>query len=75
MKENNIINMAGKMQKEAILPKINEQKKDNKQKKEKKPTNQLEKLVEIDILSKLDHPNILKVYEVYFFNDCYYIVT
>lgn len=30
---------------------------------------------EIDILKKLDHPNIVKIYEFYETNDSYYIVT
>lgn len=30
---------------------------------------------EIEILKKLDHPNIIKIYEAYIYNDNYYIVT
>ena len=30
---------------------------------------------EIDILKKLDHPHILKIYEVFFYQSSYYIVT
>jgi len=32
-------------------------------------------MCEIDTLRKLDHPNIIKIYEAYFYNDNYYIVT
>ncbi len=27
------------------------------------------------MLKKLDHPNIIKLFEVYYFNDSYYLVT
>ena len=30
---------------------------------------------EIDILKKLDHPHIIKIYEVFFYQKTYYIVT
>jgi calcium-dependent protein kinase len=30
---------------------------------------------EIEILKKLDHPNILKLYELYEDEECFYIVT
>ena len=31
--------------------------------------------VEIEVLKKLDHPNILKIYEIYESADNYYIVS
>lgn len=32
-------------------------------------------LAEMELLSKLDHPNIIKVYELYYYNCFYYVVT
>lgn len=32
-------------------------------------------LKEVDILKKLDHPHIVKIYEVFFYQNNYYIVT
>jgi serine/threonine protein kinase len=32
-------------------------------------------LKEADILKKLDHPHIVKIYEVFFYHNNYYIVT
>ncbi len=29
----------------------------------------------MELLSKLDHPNIIKVYELYYYNQFYYVVT
>ena len=30
---------------------------------------------EVSILKELDHPNIVKLYELFQDNDCYYLVT
>lgn len=32
-------------------------------------------MAEMELLSKLDHPNIIKVYELYYYNSFYYVVT
>ena len=44
----------------------------------KDPNNELDEQEirnEIDILKKLSHPNIVKIYEFYIFNSHYYIIT
>ena len=44
----------------------------------KDPNNELDEQEirnEIDILKKLSHPNIVKIYEFYFSNSHYYIIT
>jgi calcium-dependent protein kinase len=45
--------------------------------KKKQMSNETKKefLAEMELLSKLDHPNIIKVYELYYYNYFYYVVT
>jgi serine/threonine protein kinase len=44
--------------------------------KKKQMSNETKKefLAEMELLSKLDHPNIIKVYELYYYNYFYYVV-
>ena len=32
-------------------------------------------MAEIDLLKKLDHPNIIKLYDLFLYNNFYYVVT
>lgn len=45
------------------------------QQRRKDKNNPERNLQELNILRRLDHPNIIKLFEVYFYNECYYLVT